>query len=102
MLSFVDKAPLERAKFLETTEIFANIHATLAASGQSAVPDQDKLHTDLHFTCFVQAPSVREDAVLPELRLIELDGGRAGPVDRGASKDLLKVCYLLGQTPLFV
>jgi len=55
----------------------------------------DELDTDLHFTCFVQAPDARarEATVLPELpelRLIELDGGRAGPVDRGASTNLLK------------
>jgi ubiquitin carboxyl-terminal hydrolase L3 len=88
---------LERAKFLESTKIFATIHADIAASGQTAVPNE--LDTDLHFTCFVQAleASVREDGVLPtgELRLIELDGGRAGPVDRGVSTDLLKVCAAL-------
>lgn len=83
---------MERAKFLETTDIFAEIHAAAAASGQSAVPD--KLDTDLHFTCFVQAPeaSAREaETTTGEFRLIELDGRRAGPVDRGKSTDLLKV-----------
>ncbi|KAH9962574.1 peptidase C12 ubiquitin carboxyl-terminal hydrolase 1 [Russula dissimulans] len=95
LTKFIDayKTPLERAKFLESTDIFTNIHAALAAGGQSAVPDE--LDTDLHFTCFVQAPDARtrEATVLselPELRLIELDGGRAGPVDRGTSTDLLK------------
>lgn len=90
--TFADKTPLERAKFLETTDIFANIHAAAAASGQSAVPEN--LDTDLHFTCFVQAPeaSAREtETVTGEFRLIELDGRRAGPVDRGKSTDLLKV-----------
>jgi ubiquitin carboxyl-terminal hydrolase L3 len=83
---------LERAQFLESTDIFTNIHAAAAASGQTAVPDN--LDTDLHFTCFVQAPdaSAREAEVATgERRLIELDGGRAGPVDRGKSTDLLKV-----------
>jgi hypothetical protein len=92
VLSFVEKSPLERAQFLESTDIFTNIHAAAAASGQTAVPDN--LDTDLHFTCFVQAPdaSAREAEVeTGERRLIELDGGRAGPVDRGKSTDLLKV-----------
>jgi len=83
---------LERAKFLESTDLFTNIHAAAAASGQTAVPDN--LDTDLHFTCFVQAPdaSAREAEVATgERRLIELDGGRAGPVDRGKSTDLLVV-----------
>ena len=83
---------MERAQFLETTEIFAKIHDTLANSGQTAVPNN--LDTDLHFTCFVQAPeaSAREaETTTGELRLIELDGRRAGPVDRGKSTDLLKV-----------
>ena len=89
---FPDKTPSERAQFLETTEIFASIHAALATSGQTAVPDN--LDTDLHFTCFVQAPeaSAREAEVATGARrVIELDGRRAGPVDRGESTDLLKV-----------
>jgi hypothetical protein len=91
-LFFSEQTPLERARLLETTEIFANIHAAVATGGQTAVPD--KLDTDLHFTCFVQAPdaSVREAEIATgERRLIELDGRRAGPVDRGKSTDLLKV-----------
>ena len=90
--SFAEKTPLERAKFLESTDLFANIHAAAASGGQTAVPDD--LKTDLHFTCFVQAPeaSAREAAIATgERRLIELDGGRAGPVDRGESTDLLEV-----------
>jgi hypothetical protein len=92
VLSFVEKSPLERAQFLESTDLFTNIHAAAAASGQTAVPDN--LDTDLHFTCFVHAPdaSAREaEVATDERRLIELDGGRAGPVDRGKSTDLLKV-----------
>jgi hypothetical protein len=92
ILSFVEKSPLERAQFLESTDLFTNIHAAAAAGGQTAVPD--KLDTDLHFTCFVQAPDASARVVevtTGERRLIELDGGRAGPVDRGKSTDLLKV-----------
>jgi len=86
-----EKTPLERAQFLESTDIFTNIHAGVAAGGQTTVPDN--LDTDLHFTCFVQAPeaSAREAEIATgSRRLIELDGGRAGPVDRGESTDLLK------------
>ena len=88
----VDKTPLERAHFLESTDLFTGIHAAAAASGQTAVPDN--LDTDLHFTCFVQAPDAsarKAEVATGERRLIELDGGRAGPVDRGKSTDLLEV-----------
>ena len=86
-----DKTPEERARLLETTPHFANIHADAAAAGQTGVPDN--LDTDLHFTCFVQAPGVGEQATetIRSMRLIELDGGRAGPVDRGQCTDLLLV-----------
>jgi len=86
-----NKTPQERAEFLESTKIFADIHAAAAAGGQTAPPKD--LDTDLHFTCFVQAPeaSAREAEVTTnKRRLIELDGRRAGPVDRGESTDLLK------------
>jgi ubiquitin carboxyl-terminal hydrolase L3 len=76
----VDKSPLERAKLLETTPLFADIHAQAAASGQTAVPTN--LDTDLHFTCFVQAPDGNSRAAgtpNPKKRLIELDGRRGGP-----------------------
>jgi ubiquitin carboxyl-terminal hydrolase L3 len=78
-----DKKPQERAKFLETTPLFANIHAEAASTGQSAVPTD--LDTDLHFSCFVEA---NVDGVS---HLVELDGRRAGPVDRGVCTDLLAV-----------
>ncbi|THH05178.1 hypothetical protein EW146_g9971 [Bondarzewia mesenterica] len=48
---------------------------------------------DLHFTCFVQAPSAsaRENETEPmEMRLIELDGRRNGPIDRGVCTDFLR------------
>lgn len=93
-LNGIDKTPLERANILETTPLFANIHAAAASGGQSAIPTD--LQTDLHFTAFVQAPSPssREEGILltPErMRILELDGRRDGPVDRGASTDFLKV-----------
>jgi hypothetical protein len=89
--SLTDKTPEERAKLLETTPLFANIHADAAATGQTGVPDN--LDTDLHFTCFVQSPGVgtRKTETGSSPRLIELDGGRVGPVDRGECTDLLLV-----------
>ncbi|KAH9935887.1 cysteine proteinase [Epithele typhae] len=86
-----EQTPLERAKILETTPLFANIHADAAAGGQSAIPPN--LDTDLHFTCFVQAPSPPRDGVAvdkTEMRLLELDGRRNGPIDRGVCLDFLK------------
>ncbi|KAI0065636.1 peptidase C12 ubiquitin carboxyl-terminal hydrolase 1 [Artomyces pyxidatus] len=86
-----DKTPLERAKILETTDLFSDVHADAAQAGQSAVPDN--LDTDLHFTCFVLAPDAaarQTQTETSERRLIELDGDRAGPLDRGKSTDLLK------------
>lgn len=92
------KTPEERAKILETTPLFADIHAQAASSGQTSVP-QD-LDTDLHFTCFVQAPDAKAretglgSAAGTSMRLIELDGRRSGPLDRGSSTDLLAVSNL--------
>ncbi|KAI0741439.1 cysteine proteinase [Daedaleopsis nitida] len=86
-----DKAPLERAKILETTPLFANIHASAASGGQSAIPTN--LDTDLHYTCFVQAPAPpsREEGIsTSQHRVLELDGRREGPIDRGEVTDFLK------------
>ncbi|TFY68213.1 hypothetical protein EVJ58_g1144 [Rhodofomes roseus] len=85
---FIDECkemtPEERAKALETTPLFANIHAEAASSGQTTATEAD-MHTDLHFTCFVQAPDPpRTDVGSSEpRRLLELDGRRVGPIDRG-------------------
>jgi len=95
-----DKTPLERAQALATTSHFANIHAEIAEAGQT----QHNIDTNLHFTCFVKAPDadIRQEAEgkVPDpvavnnktstgMRLIELDGRREGPIDRGECKDLL-------------
>lgn len=90
-----DKTPVERANLLETTPLFADIHAEAASSGQTSVPTD--LDTDLHFTCFVKAPEAGARATetpANKMRLIELDGGRIGPIDRGECKDLLAVSYI--------
>ncbi|KAG5337580.1 hypothetical protein C0989_009305 [Termitomyces sp. Mn162] len=80
-----DRTPEARAKLLETTPLFANIHAQAASSGQTQVPTD--LDTDLHFTCFVPAPVVRGPESPGGYRIVELDGRRAGPVDRGECKN---------------
>lgn len=103
--SFLDKTPDERAHALATTPLFANIHAETASTGQTAAPSD--LDTDLHFTCFVSAPdadirNTAQGAPLSDaaakgekegtgMRLIELDGRRVGPIDRGECTDLLTV-----------
>ncbi|KAH0582649.1 hypothetical protein H2248_010571 [Termitomyces sp. 'cryptogamus'] len=81
----IDRTPEARAKLLETTPLFANIHAQAASSGQTQVPTD--LDTDLHFTCFVPAPVVRGPESPGGYRIVELDGRRAGPVDRGECKN---------------
>jgi len=86
-----DKTPEERAGILETTPLFADIHAEAATSGQTTVPQE--LNTEYHFTCFVKAPDVssRQDGTpASTMRLIELDGRRGGPMDRGECTDLLQ------------
>jgi hypothetical protein len=100
-----DKTPLDRAILLEKTTLFANIHAEMASSGQTAVP-QD-LDTDLHFTCFVQAPTAasRQAGIeTGEMHVIELDGTREGPINHGSIKlgeDFLGVrptCFLINSS----
>ena len=92
MRALIAKTPLERAKLLEETTLFKNIHAETAATGQTAPPKD--LNVDLHFTCFVEAPdaSVRTSASGGGgIRLIELDGTLDGPMDHGPVIDFLKV-----------
>ncbi|KAF8527315.1 hypothetical protein JB92DRAFT_907678 [Gautieria morchelliformis] len=79
----ISRTPMERAELLEKTELFASIHSSAAQSGQSEVPTN--LDTDLHFCAFVQAPS----PIDKKLRVLELDGRRVSPIDRGPSDDLL-------------
>jgi len=78
-----DKTPAERAKLLESTALFANIHAEVAQGGQSHVPIG--METELHFTAFVSAPSPETGA----MRLVELDGRRDFPIDHGPCSDIL-------------
>jgi len=79
------KPPLERSKLLEATPIFADIHASVATAGQSALPLIDA-HADQGYTCFVSAPGEGNTG----RRVVELDGARAGPVESGECTDLLE------------
>jgi len=105
LAKFIEQAipltPEKRADLLANTELFASIHASTASTGQSSVPAN--METDFHFCAFVQAPRSSDK----ELRLIELDGRRAGPVDRGPSTELLadvvrfvRENYITGSTSL--
>jgi len=85
------KTPLERAKLLENTSLFKNIHAETAVTGQTAPPED--LNVDLHFSCFVEAPDTSaraSESGVYSRRLIELDGSRDGPMDHGPVGIFLK------------
>lgn len=85
-----DKTPDERAKLLETTEIFATAHATAASGGQSRMPEGLKAND--HFIAFVHAPDGQDPT---KSRLVQLDGRRSKAIDIGESTDLLKASLFL-------
>ncbi|OCH93699.1 cysteine proteinase [Obba rivulosa] len=80
------KTPQQRAKLLEASPPFAKIHAEAVVSGQSAVPSVEE-EMDLHYTCFA---SLSDPSRTGSSRLVELNGGRKGPVDRGECTDVLR------------
>lgn len=53
--------------------------------GQTVAPDSS-IRVEPHYTCFVHAPSGTPGV----FRMMKLDGERTGPVDRGASENLLE------------
>ncbi|KAF7972361.1 hypothetical protein HWV62_18148 [Athelia sp. TMB] len=69
-----------RAEVFSSTPVFAEIHASMCNAGQSAPASADE-HPDGAYVCFVKHDG----------RLIELDGGRPGAIDRGPCNDLLEV-----------
>ncbi|KAL4071927.1 hypothetical protein V8B97DRAFT_1915496 [Scleroderma yunnanense] len=112
LATFIDdckeKTPVERANLLETTSLFEEIHASAANSGQTDAARAD-MNTELHFITFVRAPAPSERAHVRKVeegvsveepgevvegdkvwRLVELDGRRMGPIDRGDCTDLVK------------
>nr|ODN97700.1 ubiquitin carboxyl-terminal hydrolase L3 [Cryptococcus depauperatus CBS 7855] len=72
----------ERANLLEEATFFSDAHTAAAQTGQSNVPTD--LDVDTHFIAFVEGANENG-----EKRIVELDGGRKGPLDRGAS-----ICFL--------
>lgn len=86
----VGLTPQERAKLLETTELFASAHAAAASDGQSRMPEGGKVNE--HFVAFVQAPDPTQPG---KHRLIELDGRRSCPAELGECTDLLTVSPML-------
>ncbi|KAK4684671.1 ubiquitin carboxyl-terminal hydrolase L3, partial [Tremellales sp. Uapishka_1] len=75
-------SPIERAKLLDTTDFFSEAHTAAAQSGQSHIPED--LDVDTHFIAFIEAVDDNGDS-----RVVELDGGRSGPFDRGHCDSLL-------------
>ena len=72
----VSKAMWERARVLEDSVAFEQAHAEAAQQGDT-VPTSDE-HAGQHFVAFVKAR---------DGHLWELEGGRKGPLDRGALAD---------------
>lgn len=66
--------PIGRAKLLTESRELEAAHTTASAGGQTSAPAADT-SVDLHFTCFVRDQNSGD--------LIELDGRRKGPVNRG-------------------
>ena len=117
---------MERAKILSSTPLFAKVHTESASSKLNQTAPE--LNTELHFTCFVEAPEAdirwiardrdggaggggatteedfekeREEVAQKSgtgMRLVELDGRREGPVDHGECKDFLKVSSFVPRT----
>jgi len=74
----------ERSELFENIPIFAEIHASVVAVGQSALPPTDS-HPDQGYCAFISAPGESGTG----RRIIELEGSRAGPVDHGECTDLM-------------
>ncbi|WWC89359.1 uncharacterized protein L201_004281 [Kwoniella dendrophila CBS 6074] len=76
-------SPLDRAKLLDESNFFSEAHLSASQSGQSSIPDD--LDVDTHFITFIEATNEKG-----EKRIVELDGGRNGPFDRGQSENFLE------------
>lgn len=73
-----------RAKLLDEATFFEAAHTAAAETGQSAVPQGADKDVDTHFIAFVEAEDRHGGR-----RVVELDGDREGPLDRGECTDLL-------------
>ncbi|KAM3424144.1 hypothetical protein BST61_g11311 [Cercospora zeina] len=69
------KDPTQCARILEASDSIEDAYNLASARSQSVAPQSAEEEVDLHYICFVQHGQ----------RLIELDGDRKGPIDRGSS-----------------
>ncbi|PWY98507.1 cysteine proteinase [Testicularia cyperi] len=67
-------APIQRADLLTKSKELESVHSQTASGGQSAAPE-DLDNVILHFVCFIRDR---------DGNLVELDGGRKGPLKRGS------------------
>lgn len=70
------QSPSERSDLLISSSELASVHHKTASSGQTPTPNLED-SVSLHYAAFVVAPSGQ---------LLELDGGRGGPISHGAVK----------------
>lgn len=68
--------PNQRARMLESSEEVELAYNQASAKSQSATPARAEAEVDFHYICFVQF----------DQHLLELDGDRKGPLDRGPSE----------------
>jgi ubiquitin carboxyl-terminal hydrolase L3 len=66
--------PTERADLLYESQALEKAHSSAASQGQSSAPNAED-EVDLHYVCFVKDG---------QNNLWEMDGGRKGPLMRGA------------------
>lgn len=75
----IPKSMLDRAKVLEDSDAFEKAHAEAAQLGDTRAPTEiGEARVGQHFVSFVKAK---------DGHLWELEGGRRGPLDRGALED---------------
>lgn len=90
------KSPQECSQLLEDSQALEDVHVSVSTNGQSAIPPSDA-HVDGAYTSFISAPAIASGEASVGRRVVELDGVRAGPVDRGECTDLLEVCAVLSK-----
>ena len=67
--------PCERALTLENSVELQTMYAMAATGGDTLAPTNAEDEVDFHFVCFVKSNK--------NSRIYELDGDRAGPIDKG-------------------
>lgn len=76
----------ERSKLLEGDSELETLHRAVASKGSTEAPDAND-SIDLHYVCFTRSARVTGDGKNKENHLVELDGRRNGPIDRGILSD---------------